>query len=186
MRRHPINISIREDEAAPSMGGAPAAPGNPDSKTNKHHFDSLERGLGMDDEGMTAALEGNSITVWQVPDYSSKWGYLVSGPVDASVEKRPDGNYSVTYQLKQKKLMEPKSFTLPYKKGERPMYYNGPVNDETVIVGEEELQDMMVVPFAKVGGAQPGAMGGPGGAPGGAPPGGAPPGGAPPGGAPPM
>jgi hypothetical protein len=162
--------------------GEPAAPGNPDTKTNQYHFDSLERGLGMDDEGMDAALTGGSITIWQVPNYFNKWGFLVSGPVDVSIRKSPDGNYQCTYQLKAKQQMEPLSFYLPYKKGERPTYYKGKVEDKTEIIGVNELQDLMSKPFQNMPAG--GAMGG--GMPGGAPPMGGGMAGAPPMGAPPM
>lgn len=191
VRAHPFAVRLREDEAAPSIGGAPPAPGNPDNTTNAHHFDSLARGLGMDDDDMTSALEGNSITVWQVPNYYHRWGFLVSGPVDVSIEKRGD-NYELTYQLRAKQRMEPKSFYLPYKQGERPMYYKGTIKDEKVIVSAEELQDLMTVPYKNMPpGGMGGGMGGMGAPPGGAPPmggmGGPPPGpggpmGAPPGG----
>lgn len=177
VNRTPFRLHLREEDAAPVMGASSSSPVNPDnSTTNKHHFDSLERGMGMDDEDMTAGLEGGSITVWRVPNYASTWGYLVVGPVDASIEKKGDGNYAVTFQLKNKQKMEPKSFYLPYRKGERPMYYQGPIEDKTEIMDEEELQDVMSMPFKMVGGAQPASMGGP---MGGAPMGGAPPGGGP-------
>jgi hypothetical protein len=180
-----------EAEAAPPQGN-PTPPSNPDNTTNKYHFDSLERTFGMDDEGMDAALSGNSITVWKVPNYYSKWGFLVSGPVDVSISKRKDGNYDCKYQLRSKKQMEPLSFYLPYKQGERPLYYKGQIEDKTELVTAEELQNMMVEPFKNM---PAGGMGGPpmGGAPpGGSPPMGVPPmggppmGGAPPGGSPPM
>src|SRR6478736_6327166 len=58
VNRRPFSVKLREEEAAPSMGGAPPSPDNPDTKTNKYHFDSLQRGLGMDQDGIDAALTG--------------------------------------------------------------------------------------------------------------------------------
>lgn len=168
--------NLREDEAAPSVGAAPPSPGDPDNKTNKYHFDMLQQQLGMDDEGLTAALESDPVEVYQVPDYSSKWGFSVIGPVSAVVQKRPDGNFSITYQLSQKKLMSPKSFILPYKQGQRPIRYEGPVEDKTEIISAEELQDIMTTAFQNGGAAPAGAMGGmPPGSPGAPPTGGMPP-----------
>jgi hypothetical protein len=182
-----VQYHFFEAEAAPPQGN-PTPPDNPDNKTNKYHFDSLERNFGMDPEGLDAGLSGNSITVWKVPNYHSKWGFLVSGPVDISIKKRQDGNYDCKYQLQAKKQMEPMSFYLPYKQGQRPIYYKGEVKDRIEVVTPEELQNMMGEPYKNM---PAGGMGSP---MGGAPPGGAPPmggmgspmGGASPGGTPPM
>lgn len=172
IKSHPFSISLREDEAAPSIG-QPSQPSNPET-TNKHHFDSLQRHLGIGDKELEASLEGDALTIWKVPDYSSKWGFMVNGPVQASVTKRGDGGFDVMFLLKQKQLMEPKSLIRPYKQGDRPMYYEGPVQDKTERMTEEDLQDAMTAPFNGMpsGGGAP--MGGP---PGGAPMGGPPMGG---------
>lgn len=184
VRSRPIRIRMREEEAAPSSGGSPSQPSSP-GKTNKFHFDSLQRGLGIGDEEMQSALEQGNITVYNTYDYYSKWGFLVVGPTTAVVEKNDDGTFAVTFQLQQKQLMEPKSFIRAYEKGQRPIYYQGPVEDKTENMTEEELQDAMAKPLEN-GGAQPGGggMGAPGGGGMGAPPmgGGAPPAGGPPGG----
>jgi hypothetical protein len=146
--------SIFEQENAPSIGGAPPSPENPNSNntTNKHHFDVIKKEFGIEDSEMNSALEGGSIPVFKVPDYSKQWGYLVSGPSFATVVARPDGNYEVTFQLSQKKLLNPNSFILPYKKGETPTKYNGEVKDEVVIMTSEEFQDMMALPYSKPSG----------------------------------
>lgn len=180
--------TLREDEAAPVGGAVPPSPSNPDDKTNAHHFDALQQQLGIGDDEMTAALEGDPIQVWKVPDYSSKWGFLVIGPVSAIAKKRKDGNFDITFQLKEKQLMEPKSFIRPYGPGMRPLRYEGKVEDQTETITAEELQDIMAMPLMG-GGAPMGMGGGPmGGMGAGAPPmmGGAPAGGGAPMGAPPM
>ncbi len=185
MRDQYFPCSIREEEAAPSIGSSPSTPGNPDnSTTNKYHFDSLKQQFGIGDDEMTAALEGDPIQIWQVPDYSSKWGYLVSGPCSAIVKQRTDGNYDITFQLAQKKLMNPQSFIMPYKKGERPLKFDGEVTDQKEIISSEELQDIMTKPLATGGMPQGGGMGADP-SMGGAPPMGGPMG-APAGGVPPM
>lgn len=160
-----------EVEAAPSIGAAPEAPDNPEKTTNKYHFDALQRQLGIDDDGLTAALEGDTIQFWKVPDYSSQWGFLVSGPTSATVSQRPDGSFDVTFHLKEKQLLNPKNFIKPYKQGQRPINYQGPVEDKTVTMSREELQDAMTLPLASGGGSPMGAPGAaPIGAPMGAPP----------------
>jgi hypothetical protein len=165
-----FNCSLFEQDSAPTSGAAPEAPENPDNKTtNQYHFSSLKRQLGIDDQGLKAALQGNSMPVFQVPDYSYKWGFLVIGTCPAVVEQRSDGNYNITFQLEDKKLMEPESFIKPYEKGERPIVYQGKITDKKETITPKELQDMMAKPFAGMAagaGAAP-PMGGPPGLPGG-------------------
>lgn len=175
---------LTEDEAAPAMGSAPSAPTDPQKTNNAHHFDMLKGQLGMEDDDFDNAMETQSVTLWLPQDYSKKWGFEVAGSTQATVKKRSDGNYDVTFQLKEKKLMLPKSFILPYKKGESPINYEGDVDEKTVVMTAEELQNAMTTPF-QAGNFQPpsGGMGGPGGgmgAPQGGPMGGPPGGGAPP------
>lgn len=165
------------------MGGDGAPPPVPDSgggdTTNKYHFDFLKQNLGIDDDDFDSALAGGIQTLYQVPDYG--WGFKVQPPVQVTVQDKGSGSYEVTFLLTQKKLSNPKSFVLPYHSGDRPTYYEGPIEDKTVTMTREELSDAMSKPFAG-GGAPPGGMmgappmGGGMGAPGGAPPmGGAPP-----------
>lgn len=139
--RHNFSCSLIEQESAPS-GETAKQPDNPRT-TNKHHFSFLKKELGIDDDSFDAAMEGNSIPVFKVPDYSKKWGFLVIGPCTATVEKRSDGNYLITYQLLDKHLMDPHSFIYPYKKGENPMIYNGDVEDKTETISAEEFQDIL-------------------------------------------
>jgi|LakMenE01Jun11ns_1017448.scaffolds.fasta_scaffold9891577_2 hypothetical protein len=153
-----FNCSFFEQDAAPPMGAAPTSPENPDSKNNNNHFDQLKQQFGMDDDDFDAALQGGTIQVFKVPDYSKEWGYLVVGPCSATVMPSNDGNYQVTFQLMQKKLLSPKSFIYPYKKGQTPVRYEGKVKDETVFMKAEELQDIMALGFQAGGGAAP--MGG--------------------------
>jgi hypothetical protein len=166
MRSQPFNCSLQREEAAPAIGSNPSSPTNPDSKNNDHHFDALQQQLGIGDDEMEAALEGDPIQIWKVPDYSSQWGFMVIGPCSGIAKKRPDGNYEITFQLAEKKLMSPKSFIYPYSQGEKPMLYDGEVKDQKMIITPEELQDIMATPFAG-GAAPPPPMGG---APGMAPP----------------
>lgn len=157
-------ITLFEDEAAPALG-TNSAPSNPDNKTNSsHHFDAVKDQMGMNDDDFDAALSTGSITIWSPQDYSQKWGYVVSGPVQVDVNARPDGMYNVLFHLKDKKLMMPRSFILPYKDGEKPILYKGPVEDKMEVMSSEEIQKAMVTPF-KNGGMPQGAdsMGGMGG-----------------------
>lgn len=141
-----------EDEAAPASGSAPSAPGQP-GKTNKHHFDGVQRQLGIDDKSFDAAIEGDSINLWKVPDYSARWGFIVNGPATASIKKTSDNSYQVTFHLKQKRLMSPKDFYMPKGNSKSLMYYDGPVEDQTVVMTQEELSDLMAAPFDNTGAA---------------------------------
>lgn len=152
-------IRLTEEDTAPPTG-MPKSPDNPENKTNKHHFDSLQRHLGIGDDEMTSALEGDALTIWKIPDYSSKWGFNVSGPVQAELTKRPDGSFDVKYMLQQKKLMEPKAFTRPYKDGNRPFYYEGPIEDRVERMNAEEIQDAITAPYASMAADPMGGMAG--------------------------
>ena len=150
MKANDFFCSFLEQDAAPVMGGSSGAPENPDNKTtNKHHFDQLQQQFGIGDEELQAALEGGTIPIFQVPDYSDKWGFLVVGPCSTTLEMRKDGNFEVTFQLVQKKLMDPKSFIFPYKKGQRPLRYEGKIEDKVEIMNPEEIQDLMTLPYSQ-------------------------------------
>lgn len=142
-----------EAEAAPSIGANP-----PEEKDNSHHFDFLKRQLGIGDDEFDAIISSGEITIYKMPDYSKKWGFLVNPPVNAFVEKQENGNFYVYFMLKNKKTMSPKSFFLPYKEGESPIYYQGPVEDKTEIMNERDLQDCISKPYEQP--TQPNPMGG--------------------------
>lgn len=178
MSSKPVHFRLREDDMAPT----PTAdmPSNPDGgTTNKYHFDYLQQELGMDDDAFKGAMEGGVQTLYKIPEYG--WGFRVQPPVQATVVDNGNDQYEVTFMLTQKKLTNPKSFVLPYKTGQRPVYYEGPVEDKTVMMNKEELADLVVPPYES--GGMPGMGGMP---PGGGAPGGAPPGGPLAGGMPPM
>lgn len=185
VRSTPCTFRLREEDAAPSASAE--MPTDPKSTTNKYHFDKLQDELDIDDEAMKGALEGPQ-TLYKVPDYG--WGFRVQPPVQATVEDKGDGTYNVTFLLKQ---ANKRKMVLPYKQGERPTYYEGPVENKTVVMNKEELSDLIVPPYEAAASGGMG-MGGPpmGGDPmaggmGGAPPmGGPPPGGPLAGGIPPM
>lgn len=141
--------SLFEQDAAPP-GSVPAAPQNPDNKTtNNYHLDFLQRQLDIDDDSLKAALEGNAMPVFQVPDYSRSWGFLVTKPCTATVEERPDGNFNITFQLDK---LGRKSFIKPYQKGENPEAYMGEIENKTEIITREELQNILVKPYASMAG----------------------------------
>lgn len=190
VRSHPFHVSLREDEAAPSMGGAPGAPPNPDSNgggggtTDKHHFSALKYQLDMGDGDFLAGLEDGVQSLYPPAEFAKqRWGMEIGGMVPAYVKKREDGNYDVNFMLDIKKGMQPKSLFYAGQKGQTKDTYDGDVGGVHEILSQEELIGMMTPMFRGGGQAQPG--GGMGGAPGGgmgAPP--APPGGGM--GAPPM
>lgn len=156
-----FSCSLLEQENAPSMGGAPEAPQNPNNKTtNKHHFSYLKRQFGISDEDLVDSIESVPIQLFKVPDYADKWGFLVVGDCGALATQRDDGNWDVNFMLSQKYLMNPNAFILPYSKNETPIVYKGEVEDKTEIVTDEELQDMTGGPFAPLSASAPpmGAM----------------------------
>ena len=106
---------------------------------------------------------------------------FTEGTWNQTVKEMGNGQYQVTFLLTQ---ANKRKFVLPYKEGERPTYYEGPVEDKTVMMNQEELADLIVPPFemVKQGLGAPPAGGGMGGMP----PGGAPPGNPMAGGMPPM
>jgi len=177
VKSKPIRFSLREEDAAPTPS-APV-PTNPDSggdqKTNKYHFDKLQDELNIDDDAFKGAMEGGVQTLYKVPDYG--WGFRVQPPVQASVKDKGTGQYEVTFLLNQ---ASKRKMVLPYKQGQRPTYYEGPVENKTVMMNKEELADLMVPPYeaaaSGAGGAGAPPMGGDPMA-GGAPPMGGPPGG---------
>jgi hypothetical protein len=184
MARHPIQIRLREEDAAPVSGAAPPAPGNPDSPTDKHHFDALKFQLDIDDADFDAGLEGGVQQLWPSKEFTkARWNMEVAGMIPAMVKKRPDGNYDVTFMLDVKKKAQPKSMFYPDQKGMVKNTFDGDQQAGGVheILSAEELQGMMTPAF-RAGGA-PGGAGGPGGAP---PPGGSPSPMGGPGGPPPM
>ena len=168
MALNDFNCSLFEQDSAPVSGAAPEAPENPDNKTtNQYHFDFLKRQLGMDDDGLKAALEGGSILVYKVPDYPD-WGFIANGPCTATVKSRSDGNYDITFQLEAKYKNNSQDFFMKDKREDGEIIYNPvPVKDQKKVVTEKELQDMMAKPYAGMAGAGAPPMGGPPGPPGG-------------------
>lgn len=177
VKSKPFSFSLREDDMAPTASApVPTDPESGGGKTNKYHFDKLQDEFDMDDDAFKGAMEGGIQTLYKVPDYG--WGFRVQPPVQVTVKDKGTEQYEVTFLLNQ---TSKRKMILPYKEGERPIRYEGPVEDKTVMMNKEELADCMVPPYEAAGAGAP-PMGGP-------PMGGAPPmgGGMPPmGGAPPM
>ena len=164
MIKQPFVVSIYEDEAAPAMGVDNSPPSDPSNSSNSdNHFDAFKRVGGMGDDDFDAAMDTSNITIYPSLDYANKWGFIASGPVNCSLEKRPDGMYDVLFHLNDKKLLDPQSFFFPYKEGQRPIPYKGPVQDQKEVMSANELQNLMTKPLeaggaAAAGGAPP--MGG--------------------------
>ena len=159
VRSQSITFKLREDNAAPTA--SEPSPTNPDSgTTNKYHFDKLQDELDIDDDAMKGAIEGGVQTLYKIPDYG--WGFRVQPPVQAMVKDKGNDQYDVTFMLDQ---ASKRKMFLPYKDGQRPTYYEGPVENKTVMMNKEELADLIVPPYeaAKAAGGMGGAppMGGP-------------------------
>lgn len=154
VRAKPFAFRLREEDAAPTAS-APM-PTDPDNgTTNKYHFDKLQDELDIDDDAMKGALAGPQ-TLYKVPDYG--WGFRVQPPVQATVEDKGNGTYNVTFLLKQ---ASKRKMMLPYKQGQRPTYYEGPVENKTVMMNKEELADLIVPPYEAAASGAGGGMGGP-------------------------
>lgn len=162
----PVVFRLREEDAAQTPS-APS-PDNPDSTTtNKYHFDKLQDELDIDDAAMKGAIEGGVQTLYKVPDYG--WGFRVQPPVQATVKQIGDGQYKVTFLLTQASR---RKMVLPYKQGQTPLRYDGPIENKTVMMNKEELADLIVPPYEAAAGGAAGMGGGPPmGPPGAAPPG---------------
>lgn len=138
---------FKEQEGAPTAGATPESPADPSKNiTNKHHFNLLKKELGIGDSSFKSALEADSATIYRVPRYKH-WGFWVVGPCTGTIKQRDDGKYDINYQLKIKSLMEPKSFILPYESGEKPIIYQGEIEDKTEVATSEELQDIIASPI---------------------------------------
>ena len=168
MKSQTFDISLKEIEAAPAAGMASPPQGS--STTNKHHFDSLERELDIDD--IKPALEGSPVTLYQLLRFD--WPFRTESPVEVSVEEKTpsddgegNGFYEVTYFLTK---INKHKFVHPYKDGVPVYAYQGEITDRTEVITQEELSNGMVPPLEQGGGA--GGMAPP---MGGAPMGGAPP-----------
>lgn len=151
MKSQTFDISLKEIEAAPAAGMASPPQGS--STTNKHHFDSLERELDIDD--INPAIEGDSLTLYQLPRFD--WPFRVDGPIQVSIEEKSpsdngegNGFYEVTYFLTK---INRRKFVIPYKDGEPVYAYQGEIKDMTEVITQEELSDAMSAPLEQGGGA---------------------------------
>lgn len=167
IKQHSFSYSLREDEAAPAMGSGASAPSDPQNNTtNKHHPEVIQKEFGISDEEFSAALESDAITLYgtKIPDFG--WDFRVAGPIHVSIEDRGDGGYMVTFPLSQMYKDNSKLFIHKYSSDENPMYWDGPVQDQTEYMTQEQLMDAWVEPFAGMdmgmgGGMDPmGGMGG--------------------------
>jgi len=160
------------------MGADAAPPSDPQNKTtNKHHPEVLGREFGIRDEDFSAALESDSVMLYgpKIPDFG--WPFRVAGNINVSIKDRGDETYEVTFPLAMMYQDNPKLFIHRYSSDQNPLYWDGPVEDQTEQMNLEQLMDAWVEPLAGGGGGM--GMGGP-------PMGGPPMGGAPPMGGPPM
>ena len=153
-----FDCSLREQEAAPVAGTESPAQGTPET-TNKYHFDSLEREFDID---IDPSLEGDAVTLYQVPQFG--WGFRVQPPVQVSISKHSEGGegqgedlYEVTFLLDQ---INRRQVVLPYKDGETPTIYEGPIENKTEIMTQEQLSDAMVKPYEGMGMGMGMGMGG--------------------------
>lgn len=136
-----------QEEAAPSAG-TPTPPSKP---TNKYHFDFLKSELDIDDESFAGAMQGGVQTLYKIPDYG--WGFVAQPPIQALIEPRDDDMYDVTFLFSQSNR---KKIFHPYKAGDRPVPYEGEIEDQTVTMTKEDLSDCITPPLESMSTAGPG------------------------------
>lgn len=117
----------------------------------------------IDDKAMDAYDDTNTFVTYKAINYSSKWGFIASGPIPVTAEKIVDAGerskYKVVFHLTQ---ANKRKFYFPYKDGEVPVRYTGTVSDKTEYMSYSELEDLKSQGLDQVGqaGGAPGGMGG--------------------------
>ena len=157
-RKHDTSFCLREQEAAPP-GGMGDAPADPQSKTSEPHLDFLGRELNARTEDLEIAIQSGPIPLYQIPDYSKKWGFKILPPIEVYVKKVGEDQFRVTFPFEQLYAMNPKKF-VTVENGVM-VYYQGPVRNEEAVMTREELMNAWAKPLEGGGAGGPmGAMGG--------------------------
>lgn len=124
-------------------------PNNPlmgdDTDQEKHNDMSgvLQDELDIDDKDMQSYNNTNTFVTYKAMNYSRKWGFIAGGPVPVLTEKIVDAGkrskYKVTFLLTQ---ANKRKFYFPYKDGEVPIRYTGPIEDKVEYMNYYELEDL--------------------------------------------
>lgn len=168
IRNHDFNFSLREDEAAPSMGGSGGAPPNPDSSTGdsdgpssyENVPNSMAREFNTTEEDMLAAIESGSLTISEIPDHEAEWGFTVRPPVDVTVTQINDDMYDVKFPFEMLHAMNPQIFVDRTTMPGNLVQYQGPVEDKTIQMTKGELMKAWQMSLAQSAGGGMPPMGG--------------------------
>lgn len=179
LRNHDISFSLREQEAAPSMGGTGAQPSNPDSNFDsdtgyENVPNSMAREFNVPPEAMLAAIQTGTLTLHEIPNKEAEWGFTVRPPVDVTVQQINDNMYDVTFPFEMLYRQNPQLFMSTKLMPGNVVQYEGPIEDKTIQMSMNELMRawQKSLEGAGSGGGMMGAppMGGMGGPPMGGPP----------------
>lgn len=164
-QRFPHELKEADSGAAPSSGMGDTSGGEQThNSVKKYASDALD----MDQEEFEAGEQGNAFTLYRMYKYKD-WPFCVRPPVQVQVVPKSGspGMNDVTFLLSLKK---PIHFYLPYRKGEVPIRYNGPIEDRTEEMSDQEVDDMRAqfadksvgggMPAGGMGAAAPGQAGG--------------------------
>lgn len=130
-----FSYRLREDEAAPPEG------------THNDTKGAFQQEFGATDDEYDAAMETGTATLYPM-NFAQKWGFLVGMPVSAIIEDGPSENLKkVTFMLRAAYQMNPNKFYRPYRQGERPYKYEGPVEDKTEYMTKSEIEKHHAKPY---------------------------------------
>ena len=164
-------FSLREE--APVDPNNPMMGGDDSSQTHNRYTTAVQDEFGIDDKHMKPAEEAESYILKKPINFASKWGFLAATPVPVTIKTLVDAGerskYEVTFHLTM--ANKRKFIRWPWKKGDVPIRYEGPVEDKTEYMTYQEKENMKAADL-QGGGAAGGAppmggdmMGGAGGAP---------------------
>lgn len=134
-----FKVFLEQDQQTPAAN---------QEKTNAYFPDFFGREFSVKQRDFEAALEGDALTLYgdKIPDFG--WPFRVAGNIHVFIEKIDDNLYKVTFPLKQLYRDNPYLFYHRWQEGQRPMYWQGPVEDKVETMTKEQLLDAWVEPFA--------------------------------------
>lgn len=149
MNRQSFNVVLKEDGEAP----APTDPNASDSQqTHNDVTKAVSFNLEIDPEDVKNYDHQDAIMVYKPFKFFKQWGFNVKPPIPATAEHLDDGNVEITFQLKS---LPKQRFYLPYKSGETPIAYEGPIENKTQIISKADFEDIKAAGFDRM---QPGMM----------------------------
>ncbi len=146
MKNHPVNILMGEEGEAPP----PSNPQNTHNDVNQ----AVSFNMGIDQDVVDDYDQQDALIIAKPFKFFRKWGFNVKGPIPASAKHNEDGTVEVTFNLLQ---LPKQSFYLPYKDGQTPVAYEGPIENKKEILSKADFQDIKATGLDQL---QPGMMAG--------------------------